>query len=135
MRSRRWASGCRAACYKCNGLSRWVRAPGKTTNLYEAPELGVLFTFVLDFLLRHRKMPNIDWIRQPELRRGIEEDVSDTLDDRSLFALPDVQDFEEPAVALAQVEDVAERLLNELIDFTWPDNGWIGLTKRTDEQL
>lgn len=80
-------------------------------------------------------MPNIDWIRQPELRRGIEEDVSDTLDDRSLFALPDVQDFEEPAVALAQVEDVAERLLNELIDFTWPDNGWIGLTKRTDEQL
>ena len=48
-------------------------------------------------------MSNVNGVRQSELRRRVQENVSDALDDRGLFALPDIQDLEKSTITLAQV--------------------------------
>ena len=77
-------------------------------------------------------MSNVNGIRQSELCRRIQEDISNALDDRSLFALPDIQDLEKSTIALAQVQNVTEHFFDKLLDLAWPDNRRSGGAKRAD---
>ena len=94
-----------------------------------------MFHFVLELLLCYGQVPHIRRVRSPELSRRVEEDIPDALDDRRLLALAYVHDLEETAVAFAQIEDVAEGLVDELVDLGGSDNWWRGGAKRADEQL
>ena len=80
-------------------------------------------------------MADIDRVREPELRRRLEEDVADALYDRRLLALPHVNHLEKAAVAFAQIQDVAEHFVDELIELAESDDRRVLFAQRSDEEL
>ena len=86
------------------------------TDLDEALELGVLLQLVLHALLSERQVPNIVRVRHAELRGRVQEYVTNTLNHRCLFALAHVYGLEQPTVAFAQVEDIAEDFVYKFVD-------------------
>lgn len=80
-------------------------------------------------------MPHIIRIRQPKFRRGRQEDISNPLNDRCLFALADVHRFEETAVAFAEVEDVAEDIVDEGVELFGRDDLRVVFAEGANEEL
>lgn len=78
-------------------------------------------------------MANVDGVRQPELRRRVQEDIADPLDDRCLFPLANVHDFEETSIAFPQVQYVAKHVVYELFHLVLRDHRWIRHAERSQE--
>ena len=49
-------------------------------------------------------------------RREGEEDIANHLDEGSLLALPGVQRFQQPTMAVAQNQDITKHLFDELVN-------------------
>jgi hypothetical protein len=80
-------------------------------------------------------MPNIMWIRQPELRGGAKEDIAYPLNDGILFTLTHLEGFEQSPVTFAKVEDVVEDVVDESFKHVAGNDRRIGLAKGIDEEL
>ena len=107
--------------------------------LLPAPLLFGLSCFplllLLEPLLTQRQMSKVGGICQPELNRSLEEDVTDSVDHWCFLSLADVHDLKQAPVELAQVKNVVEHLVDEVIDLAWTDDGWPCAAKGTDEEL
>ena len=101
----------------------------------KAPKPRISIQLILDSLPSPHQIPHILGVHNPKLRSGRKEYVADVLDERPLFALTDVELVEDTAVRLAEIEDVAEHFLNELLDLAGSDDWWIGIAKWTNEKL
>lgn len=103
--------------------------------LQEPTELCIVLQLVLHPLFREREMSNIVGVSQPELCRRVQEDISNTMDDGGLFALPNIHGFEQPSVAFAQIEDITEDIVYEVVNFAWANDRWVGHPEGTNEEL
>lgn len=90
------------------------------------PKPHIPLQFILNPLPRPHKIAHILRVHNPKLRRGREEDIAYVLDERALLALPHVEFVEDPAVGLAQVEDVPEYALDEGVERWGVDYGGRG---------
>ncbi len=79
-------------------------------------------------------MANVDRVCEAELCGGFEENVSDALHNWGLLPLPNVDHLQKAAVAFAQVQDVAEDFIDELVNFAQAYYGRVCGAERTDEQ-
>src|ERR1700722_8128206 len=80
-------------------------------------------------------MTDINRIRQPKLRCRIQENITNPLDNRSLFTLPNVHDFQKSAVAFAEVQNVTEYFLDEIFQSIRSYYGRIGHAEWFNEAL
>jgi hypothetical protein len=70
----------------------------------------------------------INWVASNQKERP-----TDALYDRRLLALPDVHHFQQPPVALAQVENVTEHLVDKVLQPFERDDGWDCRSQRLEE--
>jgi hypothetical protein len=114
-------------------ISRITGSNRAATHLEEDPEVSIVLHLVLHPLLRHRQMPDIPRIRNPELGGCLEEHIPDPIDHRILFSLPYSQALQQASVALSQVKDIVEHVVDETVQVSG-DNGRVRLLKGPDEE-
>ena len=105
------------------------------TYLKEATELGVMLNLVLQTLLSQRQVAEVSGVREPELCRGLQENVPDTLDDRCLLSLSDEHDLQQAAVTFSQIQDIVEDLVDKFVNLAGADDRRPCCTKWTNEEL
>lgn len=85
------------------------------TNLEKQSKSWVVLNLIPHPLLCNMEMTYINRIGQPELCCSFEKDITDPMDDRSLFPLSNIQYFQQVTIALPEVKDVAENIINEIL--------------------
>lgn len=103
------------------------------TNLEEEPELAILLNLVLQPLFSEWKMAKVKRVGQSKLRSGLQEHITDPLDDGELLPLSHVKLFKQIPVALSKVQNISEDFVDEVVHDGWPDN--IGRSQGFDEEL
>lgn len=103
--------------------------------LHENPKLVILLQFILQPLLGHRQVAHIIRVDISEVRRGAQVNVSDALDKWELFPLSDLHDFQQPAVHVADIENVVENIFHEPVYLVVKDYRRVRCSERFHEQL
>lgn len=101
----------------------------------EKPELWIMFQLLFHPLLGQWMMSNIYGVYNSELRCRIQEDITDSLDDRMLFSLTNVQDFEQSTIGFTKLENVSEDFKHKFFEDERSHHGGIGISKRFHEDV
>ena len=97
------------------------------------PKPRIPIQLILHPLSRPNKVPHILRIHDPELRSGRQENIAYKTYKRPFFALSDLELVEHAPVRLAEVEDVAEDVVNEVVNLVLGNDGRVGVAKRAYE--
>lgn len=78
-------------------------------------------------------MSNIDWIRIPKISGSIQENISNSLNHRSLFSLSNIQNIKQTLVTVTDIEDVAENVTNEFVKLVSFNNRRVSFAEWLDK--
>jgi hypothetical protein len=84
-------------------------------------------------LLSEWVMSDKSRVCKPELCGGFQEDIANLLNDRRLLSLTNVKHLEESPVAFTKIQDVAEDLVDEVLDWLLRDDSRSRVPQRLDE--
>lgn len=77
---------------------------------------------------------NIKRISQPESLSSFQEHISDTLDNRCLLTLSNVEDLQQVPIALPQVQNIAENFVDKFLQLVQGgDDGGVGISEWFEE--
>ena len=82
----------------------------------EPCKLRIILHFLLDGLFGQWNIPHILWIDDPEIRSRLQEDITDRLDQRCLFALSDSKVLHHSPTRLAEVHGVSKDFNDKAFD-------------------
>jgi hypothetical protein len=100
------------------------------THVQEMAEIMIRLNLLLQPLLCHRVITDIDRIGEPELCSSGQEHISNKMDHILMLPLANVHSLEQATVTLPDVQDIAEHGGDELLQLVgWGDYRWIGCSQ------